>query len=319
MKHRDNANDLVTPQQSEGGTMIARRELFLVLGAAAFSPFASFGQQKRKIWRVGFLTYRDPDNISGSFRHGMRELGYVERHNLVIEGRSADARIERLPELAAELVRLKVDVLVTQGTPAAQAAQQATRAIPIVMSGVGDPVGTGLVKSLARPGGNSTALTVVTTDLSPKLLGLLLEVTKTTRVAMLLNPGNDSNRLMLKNLQAAAQELGVDDTARRSAYAAGDCERVCRHRTPERRRSVRGAGRVSSRTQGGDCRARHAAAAAIHQHIAPLCGGRCLDELRSRVQRKPAARRHLRRQDPERRETRRHPGRATDEVRIVHQ
>jgi len=188
--------------------MIARRSLVCAFVAAAFSAFPCFAQQQSKVWRVGFLTYRDPGFVAGPFRQGMRELGYIEGRNLLIEWRSAEAEIERLPELAAELVRLKVDVLVTQGTPASQAARKATSAIPIVMSGVGDPVGTGLVKSLARPGGNSTALTVITTDLTPKLLGMLLEVApKIIRVAMLLNPFNDSNPLMLKNLQAAAQAL----------------------------------------------------------------------------------------------------------------
>src|SRR4051794_12168944 len=106
----------------------------------------------------------------------MRDLGYIEGNNLVIEWGSADAKIERLPELAAELIRLKIDVLVTQGTPASQAAQKATSVVPIVMSGVGDPVGTGLVKTLARPGGNSTALSLITPELGPKLLGMLREV-----------------------------------------------------------------------------------------------------------------------------------------------
>jgi len=189
--------------------MFARRRLVFAFGAAAFAPFASFAQQQRKVWRVGFLSYRDPGNVSGPFRQGMRELGYVEGKNLVIEWRSADANIERLPEVAAELVRLNVDVLVTMSTPAAQAAQKATTAIPIIMI-VGDPVGTGLVKSLAQPGGNSTALSLITAELCPKLLGMLLEVAPgVSRVAVLFNPANDVNVVMLKNLEAAAQDLGL--------------------------------------------------------------------------------------------------------------
>jgi putative ABC transport system substrate-binding protein len=179
------------------------------MGAAALAPLACFAQQPGRVWRVGFLTYRDPANISGSFTQGMRELGYFEGRNLVIEWRSAQADVARLPQLAAELVRLKVDVLVAQGTPASQAAQKATRVIPIVMNAVGDPVGTGLVKSLARPGGNSTALSIVVPDLGPKLLGMLREVLpKVTRVAILVNPANDGVTLMLKTIQSAAPELG---------------------------------------------------------------------------------------------------------------
>src|SRR5262249_12644614 len=137
--------------------MVARRRLVFAFGGAVFTPFSSYAQQQGKVWRVGVLSYRRADNFHDPFTQGMRELGYVEGRNLLIEWRHGDAKIERLPELAAELVRLKVDVLVTQSTPAAQAAQKATRTIPIVMSGLADPVGAGLVKSLARPGGNSTA------------------------------------------------------------------------------------------------------------------------------------------------------------------
>ncbi|MGH6630457.1 MAG: ABC transporter substrate-binding protein, partial [Burkholderiales bacterium] len=126
------------------------------------------------------------------------------------EWRSAEGKFERLPELAADLVRLKLDVLATAGTSAALAAQKATATIPIVMINVGDPVGAGLVKSLARPGGNSTALSIMTADLAPKRLEMLRGmVPKVTRVAVLVNPSNVSNTLGLKNIQAAAQKVGV--------------------------------------------------------------------------------------------------------------
>ena len=196
--------------------MVTRRRVVLALGAGALTaPLASFAQQQGKVWRVGFLAQRhldlvDSDYNYGPFTQGMRELGYVVGKNLVIEWRSAEGKAERLPELAAELVRLKLDVLATGGTPAAQAAQKATTAIPIVMVNVGDPVGSGLVKSLARPGGNSTALSIMTTDLGPKLLEMLLgTVPKVTRVAVLVNPSNASVVALLKNVQAAAQKVGV--------------------------------------------------------------------------------------------------------------
>ena len=153
--------------------MTTRRELLIALGAGALSsPLASLAQHSGKVWRVGFLAQRhvdfvDADFIYGPFTQGLRELGYVEGKNLVIEWRSAEGKVERLPELAAELVRLKLDVLATQGTPAAQAAQIAATAIPIVILGVADPVGSGLVKSLARPGGNSTGLASMGVELGP--------------------------------------------------------------------------------------------------------------------------------------------------------
>jgi putative ABC transport system substrate-binding protein len=121
----------------------------------------AFAQQQGRIWRVGFLSQRarpeslDADDFGG-FPRGMRELGYVEGRNLVIEWRFADSRVERLPDLAAELVQLKVDAILAAGTPATGAAQKATATIPVVMASVADPVGSGLVASLARPGGNIT-------------------------------------------------------------------------------------------------------------------------------------------------------------------
>ncbi len=195
--------------------MITRRRVVLGLGAGAFAPFAAFAQQPGKVWRVGFLAqgrveFVDSHFIYGSFTQGMRELGYVEGKNLVIEWRSAEGKSEPLPELAAELVRLKVDVLATQGSIAAKAAQKATTTIPIVMITVADPVGSGLVKSLARPGGNTTGLSSMGADLSPKLLEMLRSmVPNVTRVAVLVNPANAVNTLGLKNIQAAAQRVGV--------------------------------------------------------------------------------------------------------------
>jgi putative ABC transport system substrate-binding protein len=184
----------------------------LMLGAA---PVVSLAQRQGKIWRVGFLTARRrPDSIDsdfiGAFPRGMRELGYVEGKNLVIEWRFADGTDERLPDLAAELVRLKVDVIVSGASQAISALQKATTTIPIVMATSGDPIGSGFVKSLARPGGNITGLSNLFGDTSPKQLELLLSVLpKLSRVAVLLNPVNPSNATTLKSVQSAAQRVSV--------------------------------------------------------------------------------------------------------------
>ena len=195
--------------------MTTRRKTLLALGAALVVPLTPHAQQQGKVWRVGFLVLRhvelvESDFIYGPFTQGMRELGYVVGKNLIIEWRSAGGKAERLSELAAELVRLKVDVLATGGTPAALAAQKATTTIPIVMITVGDPVGSGLVNSLARPGGNSTALSIMAIELGPKLLEMLRGMMpKVTRVAVLVHSSNPAVTLFLKNVQSAAQKLGV--------------------------------------------------------------------------------------------------------------
>lgn len=193
-----------------------RRKFLFALGAGALAaPLSSFAQQQGKVWRVGFLAHRSrpaslDSDFYGAFPRGLRELGYVEGKNLVIEWRFADGKVERLPDLAAELVRLKVDVIVTSSTPTTSAAQKATTMIPIVMGPVADPVGSGFVKSLARPEGNITGLTNILVDISPKHLEMLLSmVPKLTRVAVLINPDNSSNIPMLKSVQAAAQRTSV--------------------------------------------------------------------------------------------------------------
>jgi putative tryptophan/tyrosine transport system substrate-binding protein len=193
--------------------MTTRRAL-MVLGASAFAaPFAAIAQQPGKVWRVGFLLGRhldfvDTDYSYGPFRQGMRELGYVEGKNLVIEWRSAEGKPERLAALAAELVNLKVDVIVTGGAPPAHAAQKVTATIPIVLGGGGDPVRDGLVKSLARPGGNITGLSNLNADIGPKLLELLISmVPKLSRVVVLGNA--DNTNLSLKGIQTAAQRTSI--------------------------------------------------------------------------------------------------------------
>jgi len=202
--------------KSESPRLNARRKLLIALGAGALAaPLGSFAQQQSKVWRVGFLAARHVDSLDsdffGAFPRGMRELGYVEGKNLVIEWRSADGQYERLPALAADLVRMRVDVIVAAGAPAVSAAQKATSTISIVMGTAGDPVGTGFVKSLARPGGNITGLSDITSDLGSKLLDLLLSmVPKLSHVAVLTNPGNSSHATILMSIQAGARTAGTN-------------------------------------------------------------------------------------------------------------
>jgi len=140
-----------------------RRKLLISLGASALAaPLAAFAQQRGKVWRIGFLGAASASGMArrmDALRTGLRDLGYVEGKNLVIEYRWAEGKYERFPELAADLVRLKVDVIVTHGNPGIIAAKNATSTLPIVMAASADPVALGFVASLARPGGNVTGLT----------------------------------------------------------------------------------------------------------------------------------------------------------------
>jgi putative tryptophan/tyrosine transport system substrate-binding protein len=189
------------------------RKIFVSLLAALMlsSAYLAHAQQPTKIPRIGYLTSgaATPDS-SRMFRQGLGELGYVEGKNILIEYRYADGGSQPLSELAEELVRLKVDVLVAVATEPSLAAQRATRTIPIVMATPGDPVGAGLVASLARPGGNITGVTATTVDLSWKRLELLKEVTpKISLVAVLWIPTAMGNRLQMKETEAAAHSLGL--------------------------------------------------------------------------------------------------------------
>ncbi len=176
--------------------------------------FPAGAQQAKKIPRIGFLASvsasSDADRIE-AFRLGLHELGYVEGQNVTIEYRWADGKFEQLPDLAAELVRLKVDVIVAVVTQASLAAKKATGTIPIVMVGVSDPVGSGLVASLARPGTNITGTSSMTAEIVGKLLELLKEtVPKISRVAALWNPANSVfQALQLRETEVAARALGV--------------------------------------------------------------------------------------------------------------
>jgi putative ABC transport system substrate-binding protein len=169
-------------------------------------------QQAKKISRIGYLAFGTSDGLQSrteAFRRSLRELGYIEGQNITIEYRYAEGKQDRLPELAAELIRLKVDVLVVQNNSVARAASKLTTTIPIVLSGGTDPVVAGLVASLARPGGNVTGLTNLTRDLGVKRLELLKEILpKLARVAILPSPGFGSGQ-GLKEMQAAAPSLQI--------------------------------------------------------------------------------------------------------------
>jgi putative ABC transport system substrate-binding protein len=192
-----------------------RRQFILALvGGAATWPLAARAQPPGKTYRIGFLgatslaeTRRRVDGL----RTGLRRLGYEEGKNIVIHYRWAEDRYERLPELAAELVKLNVDVLVTHGTPGALAAKQATSTVPIVMAAVGDPVEAGIVASLARPGGNLTGLTFFYAELCAKRVELIKEAFPTlTRVAVLVNPANLAHPIALAAMESTAGALGVE-------------------------------------------------------------------------------------------------------------
>jgi putative ABC transport system substrate-binding protein len=192
-----------------------RRTFLAGTGAVLLAaPLAAEAQQAGKVARIGFLGTRTPSDMSpflDAFRQGLRELGWVEGQNTVIDYRFAEGRFDRLPELAAELVRLKVDIIVAATTPAAVAAKNATATIPIVGISLGDPVGLGLVASLARPGGNVTGSSFsVGLGIVGKGLELLEEtIPKVRRVAVLSNPANPFQPLAIREVNAAARSLGV--------------------------------------------------------------------------------------------------------------
>ena len=189
------------------------RRTFASLASAGLLGMAlpSVGQQTGKVWRIGFLAggARPPDaNVPAPLRKAFQTLGYGEGKDIVYEGRWAEARSEALPALAAELVAQKVDVIVTLGGPAAAAARQATSSIPIIVAGAGDVVETGLVASLARPGGNVTGVNDQSAVLSAKRLELLKEaVPAATRVAVLWNAGDRAMTLRYRNIERAAEVL----------------------------------------------------------------------------------------------------------------
>ena len=196
------------------GTVMNRRTFVgAIAGGGLAVGFPSFAQSQSRIWRIGMLeTVSAAMNAASldALRQELKELGYVEGRNLAIEYLSADGLSERFTALASELVALKVNLIVTRGTPATIAAKNVTHTIPIVMAAVGDPVDAGLVRSLAHPDGNVTGLSSVTTELDAKRLALLREVVPSlSRVGLLLDMNSSSNQLQLKVIEAAARSLGV--------------------------------------------------------------------------------------------------------------
>jgi putative ABC transport system substrate-binding protein len=179
-----------------------------------FGPLAAGAQQAGKVYRIGFLGSASAEGVYTDLlqglRAGLRELGYVEGR-IVFEYRFTEGKYDRLPGVAAELVRSKVDVILAHGSPAIRAAKQATSIIPIIMIGAGDPVGTGFVASLARPGGNITGVSTIDAVLAAKRLQLLKELLpKLSRVAVLRNPANPVAELQFRETQAAARSLGIE-------------------------------------------------------------------------------------------------------------
>src|SRR5437016_1405685 len=197
-----------------GRTAMTKKTILFALCSLLLAPSsASEAQQPTKIPRIGYLTVASlSSNVARveAFRQGLRELGYVEGKNIAIEWRSAEGKFERQSELAAELVRLKVDVIVSSGPTMTRAAKEATATIPIIMAQDTDPVENGFVASLARPGGNITGLSVLSPELSGKQLELLKEiVSKLSRVAVIGNSNEPANSKTLKEIELAAGAFKV--------------------------------------------------------------------------------------------------------------
>ena len=195
-------------------SQVRLRQFLIAAGASLAAPLAGEAQQAGKVYRIGMLETRSivlNAANTDAFRQGLRELGYKEGQNLEIAYRSSDGRDERFPGLASELVRQKVDLIVTRGTPAALAAKNATGTIPVVMAASGDPVGSGIVTSLARPGGNVTGLSSGNTESNPKRVELLRELLpRAKRIAAIFNMGNPSVPPQWSIVEASARSLGIE-------------------------------------------------------------------------------------------------------------
>ena len=302
---------------------IGRREFITLLGGAAAAwPLAARAQQPAKLPTIGFLGASTPSAESqriAAFVQRLRELGWIEGRTIAIEYRWAEGRNERFAEIAAEFVRLKVDVIVTAGTAAVVAAKQATSVIPIVFAVAGDPVGTGLVASLARPGGNVTGLSIQATDLAGKRLELLREVVPgLRRLAILANVGSPARRA------GDARGSGNRPHARprgrhiRNPASGGYRARLRRAQGPRGRTLCRGR---SARNHQPDSHQHLGAGRATADDARPTGERRSgrSDVLWTKLPGPVPARRRLCRQDSARGEAGRHPGRAADQIRSRHQ
>ncbi|HWN12937.1 MAG TPA: ABC transporter substrate-binding protein, partial [Candidatus Dormibacteraeota bacterium] len=195
-------------------TITRRGFLRGLVGAGLAAPLVAQAQQSDKVYRIGMIE-RTQIGINaanvGAFRQGLREFGYVEGTHFVLEYRSADGQDARFPGLAAELARLKVNLILTRGTPAALAVKNATVTIPVVIIGVGDPVGQGLVASLAHPGGNITGLSAAVTEIYPKRVQLLTElVPRAARIAALFNMSNPALPPQWREIERATRSLEIE-------------------------------------------------------------------------------------------------------------
>jgi ABC-type uncharacterized transport system substrate-binding protein len=206
-------NPARVPQAPSSFPVMERRAfLAMIPGSLLAAPFAAGAQQARSVWRLGFLAPGLSQDTSRSavLIQTLQELGYVQNQSLLVERRFAEGRIERLPAMAAELVQLKVDVIFTVSTPGVKAAQSATTTIPIVFVGVSDPVGSGLVLSLARPGANTTGVSTQLLDVNAKELQLLREILpRARRVAVLWNPANQASTASFADSERVAPTLNI--------------------------------------------------------------------------------------------------------------
>jgi ABC-type uncharacterized transport system substrate-binding protein len=294
--------------------MIRREFIILLGGAAAAWPLAAHAQQASKLPTIGFLGATTPSaggQLLAAFVQRLRELGWVEGRNVAIESRWAEGRGERFAEIAAEFVRLKVDVILTHNTPPALAAKHATSIIPIVFATGGDPVGTGVVASLARPGGNVTGLSSQNKETAGKRIELLREIVPGLRRLAILASDSPYSVLEITEVQAAARTVGLEVAAfeiRRTEDIAPVFEKL--------------KGRAGALPRPG-----HSEQSSSHQHIGArraiaddaCCPGprrsRRSDVLWTKLVGHVPARRRLCRQDSARSEAGRPPGRAADQIR----
>ena len=199
-----------------------RRDFVSFLGGVAAWPHSAWAQQAGKMPRIGVLIPHAPEPFLGMLRDGLRRLGYIEGQNIHLEIRTAGGKPDLLAGLAAELVRLKVDIIVANQTPTVEAAKRATKEIPIVMAPAGDPIGTGLVASLARPGGNITGMSAVTAEMGGKLLELIRQLKPSAkRVGALANAADPFAKPFLEHIERGGRTLSIETPSVR-IHGAGD-------------------------------------------------------------------------------------------------